>query len=127
MVEKSQAAANWHDSHAKRVILDNGAYELKCSLASDSKPHVVYNAVGRSKKTGKVYLANKLRDELEKGAQNIQVTHPMIRGILQDSDLQSIIWKQEFAKLGKKFDEKSSCLCMTVQPNLPDLVQERIA
>ena len=83
---------------------------------------MIYNAVGRSKKTGKVYLANKLRDELEKGAQNIQVTHPMVRGLLQDSDLQSIIWKQEFTKLGKKFDEKQSCLCMTVQPNLPELV-----
>ena len=56
--------------------MDNGAYEIKCSLASDAKPHEILNAVGKSKKTGKIYMANKLRDELDKGAQNIQVTHP---------------------------------------------------
>ena len=56
--------------------MDNGAYEIKCSLASDPKPHDIYNAVGRNKKTGKIYMANKLRDELEKGTNHIQVTHP---------------------------------------------------
>ena len=106
MVEKGNPGSSWTDNPSKRVILDSGAYEIKCSLASDTKPHLVHNAVGKSRKTGKVYVANKLKDELDKGAQNIQVTHPMIRGLLQDSDLQSIIWRQEFAKLGKKFDEK---------------------
>jgi len=38
-----------------------------------------------------------------------------------------MIWKQEFAKLGKKFDEKQSCLCLTVQPNMPDMLNDRIA
>ena len=82
MFDKEKQGATWHDSTSKRVILDNGAYELKCSLASAQEPHEVYNAVGKSKKTGKIYLGNKLRDELDKGAQNIQVTHPMIRGLL---------------------------------------------
>ena len=58
--------------------------------------------------------------------QHVSVTHPQVRGLLQDSDLQQILWKQEFSKLlGKKFDEKKHCLAMTVQPNLPDVVQER--
>ena len=51
----------------------------------------------------------------------------MIRGLLHDSDLQHILWKQEFTKsFGKRFDERSSCLVQTVQPNLPDIVQERL-
>jgi len=62
--------------------MDNGAYEIKMSLASDQKPHDIYNAVGRNKKTGKVYLCNKLRDELEKGTPNVSITHPQIRGLL---------------------------------------------
>ena len=71
--------------------------------------------MGKNKKTGKVYLGNKLREELEKGTQNLQITHPMIRGLLQDSDLQHILWKQEFSKsFGRKFDEKQSCLSLTV-------------
>ena len=57
----------WRDQDSKRVLLDCGAYELKYSLASESKPHIVYNAAGRNKKTGKVYLGNKLREELERG------------------------------------------------------------
>ena len=68
MADKADKGTTWHDSNSKRVIMDNGAYEIKCSLATDSKPHEIYNAVGKSKKTGKVYMANKLRDELEKGA-----------------------------------------------------------
>ena len=71
MVEKGHTGSSWVDNPAKRVILDSGAYELKCSLVFDTKPHLVYNAVGKSRKTGKVYVANKLRDELDKGAQNI--------------------------------------------------------
>lgn len=55
------------------------------------------------------------------------MTHPIIRGLLHDSDLQQILWKQEFSKsFGKRFEEKQSCLMMTVQPNLPDIVQERL-
>ena len=76
MTDKSKEGETWQDTSSKRVIMDNGAYEIKCSLASDEKSRDIYNAVGRSKKTSKVYLTNKLRDELEKGAQNIQVTHP---------------------------------------------------
>lgn len=76
------SSGNWQESSAKRVLLDCGAYELKYSLATESKPHIVYNAAGRNKKTGKVYLGNKLREELDKGAQNLQITHPMIRGLL---------------------------------------------
>ena len=71
MVEKGHTGSNWVDNPTKRLILDSGAYELKCSLVSDTKPHLVHNAVGKSRKTGKVYVANKLRDELDKGAQNI--------------------------------------------------------
>ena len=109
------------------MLLDCGAYELKYSLGSESKPRVVFNAVGRNKKTGKVYLGNKLREELDKGTQHLQVTHPIIRGLLQDSNLEHVLWKQDFAKsFGKRFDERQSCLVMTVQPNLPNVVQERL-
>lgn len=97
----------WRENSAARVLLDCGAYEFKCSLATEQKPHQVFNAVGRNKKTGKVYLGNKLREELDKGSQYLQVTHPMVRGLLQDSNLQTILWKQEFSKsFGKKFDER---------------------
>ena len=59
---------NWRENGNRRVLLDCGAYEMKYSLgSSEGKPTVAFNAAGRSKKTGKVYLGNKLREELEKG------------------------------------------------------------
>jgi actin-related protein len=40
----------------------------------------------------------------------------------------SAIWKQEFTKIGgKKLDESESCLCLTVPPIIPDIMQSRIA
>jgi hypothetical protein len=43
--------AEWQTHTNRRIILDNGAANVKCSLASDSKPHIALNAVGRHKKT----------------------------------------------------------------------------
>jgi len=122
------SAQTWRESNHRRIIMDNGAQTIKCSLASDSKPHVCLNAVGRNKRTGKTFIGNKLRDEQDKGGEHqIAVTYPIIRGLLHDSDLESVIWKQEFARFGKKFDERVSCLVLTVPPVIPDVVQERLA
>ena len=85
------------------------------------------NAAGRHKKTGKVFVGNKLTDELDRGGTQILVSRPLTRGILHDSDLQSVIWKKLFQQFGKKFDERSSCLCLTGPPLIPELVQERLA
>ena len=54
-----------------------------------------------------MYLGNKLRDEYDRGAgNNIEVTHPLVRGLWHDSDVLCALWKQEFAKIGgRKFDE----------------------
>ena len=61
----------WRDSTNKRVLLDNGAYTIKCSLASETKPHVFFNAVGKDKKTRAVFIGNKLVEELENGHPHI--------------------------------------------------------
>jgi actin-related protein len=111
------------------VLLDNGAHTLKCSLASDAKPHITLNAVGKHKKTQKTFLGNKLRDEFDKGFEHaINATNPIVRGLLHDTDALGALWKAEFAKVGgKKFEESESCLCITVPPIMPDLVQNRLA
>lgn len=57
----------WRESLNKRVLLDNGAYMIKASLAHDIKPHSFYNAVGKDKKTRGVLIGNKLYDELDNG------------------------------------------------------------
>ena len=123
-----EKGAEWVSQANRRVIIDNGAGKIKCSLASDSKPHEAMSAVGRNKKTQKLYIANKLRDELDRGSRhNIAITNPIVRGLWHDTDMLSVIWKQEFTKIGgKKFDESESCLCLTVPPVIPDMVQTRI-
>jgi hypothetical protein len=49
--------------------------------------------------------------------------NPIVRGLLHDTDSLGVIWKSEFAKVGgRKFDEKESCLCLTVPTLMPDIV-----
>jgi len=62
---------SWRDSPHRRLLLDNGAGSIKFSLASTAEPSVMFNAVGQNKRTNKVYIGNKLRDELERGTPHI--------------------------------------------------------
>ena len=84
----SGVSGTWRDQLNKRIIIDNGAYMIKFSSANEAKPQTIYNEVGRDRKTRNVYVGNKLFDELENGHPNIQVTYPIIRGLLQDSEIQ---------------------------------------
>lgn len=94
---------------------------IKFSSVNEVKPQTIYNAVGKDKKTRTVYIGNKLFDELENGHSNIQLTYPVIRGLLQDSDIETVIWKQIFSRF-KKLEERASCLALTLPPVLPDIV-----
>jgi len=95
---------------------------IKFSSAAENKPQTIFNAVGKDRKTRNMYIGNKLWEELENGHSNIQVTYPLIRGLLQDSDIETVIWKQIFSRF-KKFEEKNSCLALSLPPVLPELVQ----
>jgi len=117
--------ANWRDAPQKRILMDNGAYKIKFSTAADKEPMLCFNGVGKDRKSKNVYIGQKLWDELEAGHPNISITHPIIRGLLHDSDLESLIWKQCFQRI-KKFDEKSSCLSLALPPVLPDVVEQRL-
>ncbi len=99
---------------------------IKFSSASEQKPQNIYNAVGKDRKTRNMYVGNKLWEELENGHSNIQVTYPIIRGLLQDSDIETVIWKQIFSRF-KKLEERASCLALTLPPIIPELVQNRFA
>ena len=99
---------------------------IKFSSASEQKPQTIYNAVGKDRKTRNMYVGNKLWEELENGHSNIQVTYPIIRGLLQDSDIETVIWKKIFSRF-KKLEERASCLALTLPPIIPELVQNRFA
>ncbi len=82
---------------------------------------LVYNAVGKDKKSRAFFIGNKLLEELENGHSNISVTYPLIRGLLHDSDIETVIWKQVFGRF-KKLEERNSCLALSLPPVLPDIV-----
>ena len=106
---------------SKRIVVDNGAYMIKFSSAAENKPQTIYNAVGKDRKTRNMYVGNKLLEELENGHSNIQITYPLIRGLMQDSDIETVIWKQIFSRF-KKLEEKASCLALTLPPIVPEIV-----
>jgi hypothetical protein len=67
----SANTATWRESLNKRLLMDNGAFNIKCSLAHETKPHTCFNAVGKDKKTRALYTGNKLYEELDKGLSHI--------------------------------------------------------
>lgn len=50
----------------------------------------------------------------------------MIRGLLHDSDLQEMLWKQAFSSIGG-VSPSDSCLCLAISPFAPNEIKERIA
>jgi len=82
--------------------------------------------VGKDRKTRNVYVGNKLFEELDNGHTNMQITYPIIRGLLQDSDIETVIWKQIFSRF-KKLEERVCSLALSLPPILPDIVQNRLA
>ena len=50
----------------------------------------------------------------------------MIRGLLHDSDLQEMLWKQAFSSIGG-ITPSDSCLCLALSPFAPTEIKDRIA
>ena len=67
----NMTGASWRESIHKRMLIDNGAYYIKCSLAHENKPHTCFNAVGKDKRSRAVHIGNKLFDELGNGHSHI--------------------------------------------------------
>jgi len=40
---------SWEDSKNKRIVIDNGGYQIKMSTAAEKNPILVLNAVGQLK------------------------------------------------------------------------------
>jgi actin-related protein len=40
---------SWEDSKHKRIVIDNGGYQVKMSTAAEKHPILVLNAVGQLK------------------------------------------------------------------------------
>jgi hypothetical protein len=104
--------ATWRDNLNKRVLLDNGAYMIKYgTAATKGDPRTMFNAIGRDKNTKSLYMGNEVLDRLNKGQINLSLTFPLVRGLLHESDIETIIWKEVFNQIyKKKFDAGSSCL-----------------
>lgn len=86
------------------MLLDNGAYMLKGAIAAthDLQPFLEFNAAIRGKSAraaGTQSIGNQAINDLRDGRFDSRcqtVVHPQVRGLLQDSDLQSQIWSQLF-------------------------------
>lgn len=84
-------------------LVDNGAYMIKASLAGQIDPHIHFNGIIKDR-TGrsKTLVGNEAFKAMHDGTFNsrlMQIVHPQVRGLLQDSDIQSLIWKNVFSSL----------------------------
>ena len=119
--------STWRDNPNKRILFDNGAYNIKYgTVATEGDPKTMFNAIGKDKSTFSFFVGNEVLEKLNKGHTNLKISFPLVRGLLHDSDIESMVWKRIFSQLGKKkLDEKSSWFCLTTPPVLPDIVLER--
>ena len=119
----------WRDNPEKCILLDNGAYNIKYGTsATEGDPKMMFNAIGKDRSTLSFFVGNEVLEKLNKGQTNLTLTFPLVRGLLHDSDIETMIWKKVMSTFGKKkkgIDEKTSCLCLTTPPVLPDIVLER--
>lgn len=102
---------SWRDNPQKRILFDNGAYTIKFgTAATKGDPKTMFNCIGKDKATRSIAIGNEVLEKLNKGQINLNLSFPLIRGLLHESDIESVIWKQIFAQIGgkKKFDESSS-------------------
>ena len=78
------------------ILLDNGAYEIKASLADKkegladtAKPKCTFNGAVIDKNRNQTYIGNKAFSIIKDGfdSRTMTISHPQVRGLLQDSDL----------------------------------------
>lgn len=135
------SGTDWRSNPQKCILFDNGAYNIKYGTgATEGDPSVMFNAIGKDKSTLSFFIGNEVLEKLNKGQTNLTLTFPLVRGLLHDSDIETLIWKKIMSSLGgsggkgkaaksskkkSKVDESSSCLCLTTPPVLPDIVLER--
>ena len=85
-------------------------------------------ALENNEATRSVAIGNEVLEKLKKGQNNLNLTFPFVRGLLSDIEIESVIWKQIFNSYTKKkdiIDEKSSCICLTTPPVLPDAILDK--
>ena len=60
-----------------------------------------FNGIVRDKAKNTLHYCNKALDLMHEGfeTRTMSVVHPQVRGLLQDSDLQSMIWKNVFSQV----------------------------
>lgn len=124
--------------------MDNGALNIRHSLASSPDPLLTFNAALKERGHPlSMVIGNHALKAMEQGQVNFrhqQLVHPQVRGLLQDSDLQSNIWRQALESTFKlkpsnaNYQEsdlvekiKESSLSLTLQPLCPSAVQQRYA
>lgn len=120
----------WKESDKHRICFDNGAYQIKYGLATDEDPEMMFNCTGKEKTTRTVYVGNEIIEKLEKGQNTIILNFPLARGLLHDSDAETIVWKQCMSQMKKRkknkmTEESESCFCLATPPVVPDIVMER--
>lgn len=76
---------DWKENLGQRIVLDNGAYMIKSSLASKSLPaDEHFNGVVKDR-NGKNIIGNAALREINEGSSGSRfhnIIHPQVRGIL---------------------------------------------
>ena len=80
--------------------LHNGCNIKYGTAGTKGDPKTMFNAIGKDRSTRSVFIGNEVLHKLNKGQVNLNLTFPLIRGLLHESDIESVIWKQIWGIMG---------------------------
>ncbi|KAJ5066829.1 actin-5c-like protein [Anaeramoeba ignava] len=118
----------YESDYPRRVVIDNGSFEIKSGFAGDDEPTIILsNVVGNlinqtniNDFTKKEYIGN----EAQKNREILNLNYPIQRGIVEDWDNMETIWNYLFTSQ-LKIDPKNCLFLMTYPQFNPKSSKEK--
>ncbi|KAL1918512.1 uncharacterized protein VTP21DRAFT_3172 [Calcarisporiella thermophila] len=109
-------------SPSRTVVLDNGAYTIKCGYADSEDLRIIPNSITKGKGDRRVFIGEQL--ELCRDFSGLYYRLPFEKGYLTNWEVEKTIWDHVFSKEVLKVDP-DECSLLLSEPcfNLPNIQQ----
>lgn len=116
---------SWKESTSKRLVLDNGSFNLRIGVAGQKESRFVgRNMIASHKRNSEVLACDKV-DSVMKEA-SYRYSKPHVRGVLTNFDIQMNIWNKQFGKYVQDKNYKNWSLTISTPCVLPLRSKEKL-
>ncbi|KAL4468897.1 hypothetical protein ABPG72_009167 [Tetrahymena utriculariae] len=121
--------SDWKTNSNKRLIVDNGSWEIRLGSALNEVPNLTYyNLLGIDRKNGNLLCGENLNNYKDEA--NLIYVKPQVRGVVVDWDHEVHLWEKmldaqtEFES--KQNELQSYSISILQNPCVPDKVRQRM-